>query len=566
MGRTTAWSLKGWRISPRVGVLLPADGTPGWADAAFWCALLEAWGIPADVVRFPGAEIEGFTTLVAPAAALTPAAAADLAAVHRNGTSLLLSGQPDVSAAGFLGLRHREGGTVERLRLDDDEFLEAAAVGLPSPDGDSAVALDTHAAGFDLPGGWRAAATWLARGGVEGPTAIGVRRPAGLEAAMVWFGVPADALDWRSSEAVVAAAELALREAAPEGFLALWRWPHGRAAALVVDGDVDHPTGVDPECSRYVAPALETARRAGFEAYGVFAAAANVDHEPGSFPPAPGYYNHSYGHPYSHWDPRPWEALDELEMEGELRRSTETFVRVLGRGDEGIFRLPHFQYEAGERTFAALDRLGFRAESSVGANHSLTAGLPYHQAIEPWSERPADAAHARWHPTRRRRFLQLPISTDPTAPDFPNGCCSYNTLGESVRDRTADPRAYAAVLDDVVERALARRGLAHVFIDPPDAGYGRLEGDQVDYASVVERWMAWCVARKDLAIMTTAELATWWSGRERAVARLRWSLDEEALTVELEAAPEGVTLAVLQPRRAGGGSRGWDLIEGASDG
>ena len=555
------WSLRSWRIPPRVAVLFPEEGAPGWADAAFWWAQLEAWGIPADLLPVGASveELEGRTTVVAAAAALAPASAATLARAHERGTSLLLAGQPDAAAAGLLGLAHREGGTVERLRFDEP-LLERVSACLPAPDADGAVRLDAHIAGFDLPGGWRKLASWSTGAGEDGPAAIGVRHAAGDEASMVWFGVPAEALDWRATEAVVAAAEAALEAAAPAGLVGIWRWPSAKAAALVVDGDVDHPTGVDPECSRYVAPALETARRAGFAAYGVFAAAANVEHEPASFPPAPGYYNHSFTHPYSYWDPRPWEALDEAEMEDEIRRSNETFVRRLGRDDEGIFRLPHFQYEGSERTFAVLDRLGYRAESSIGANHAITAGLPFHQAVDPWSERAADAAYARTHPERRRTFLQLPISTDPTDPAFVNGCCSYNTLGEAVRNRTADPVAYEAVLDDVVGRCVARRGLAHLFIDPPDAGYGRLEGDRANHAGAVERWLARCVAREDLAIMTTAGLTTWWLEREAALGRLAFEVVDVGLVVRLDGAPEGTTLAVLPPYWAGAEPATWQLI------
>jgi hypothetical protein len=317
--------------------------------------------------------------------------------------------------------------------------------------------------------------------------------------------------------------------------------------ALVVDGDVDHPTGVDPECARYVAPAIETASRAGFGAYGIFAAAANVDAEPASFPPGAEYYNHSYSHPYSHWSQEPWEALDEERMRQELIRSNETFRRHLGVDDRGIFRLPHFQLEAFDRTADVLEELSYRAESSIGGNGSVTAGLPYHPARRPWSARPADAAYARTNPepSDRRPFLQLPISPDPTDPGFPNGCCSYNTLGEGVRNRTAEPDAYEGVLQDVLDRATARRGLAHLFIDPPDAGFGRLPGDRPDYASAVERWLRRAVAREDVAIMTTAGLATWWSERERAIARLSWRAEDGSVVVDLADAPDGTTVWVL---------------------
>jgi hypothetical protein len=545
-----------------VSVLFPEEGAVGWADSAFWWAQLEAWGIPAELLPIAAGaeELAGCTTIVAPAAALAPASAATLAGLHERGAALLLAGQPNAAVAGLLGLTRREGGRAERLMFDDPALLERISACLPPADADGAVELEAHVAAFDLPGGWRTQARWVAGSGGSGPAAIGIRQTAGEEASIVWFGVPAGALDWRSTEAVVAAAEAALEAAAPAGLVGIWRWPNAKAAALVVDGDVDHPTGVDPECSRYVAPAVETARSAGFSAYGIFAAAANVEREPTSFPPTVAYYNHSFTHPYSYWDPRPWEALDASEMEQQIRRSNETFVQRLGRDDEGIFRLPHFQYEGSDRTFAVLERLGYRAESSIGANHAITAGLPFHQAVEAWSERAADAAYARTHPRRRRTFLQLPISTDPTDPAFLNGCCSYNVLGEGVRNRTADPSAYGAVLDEVVERSVARRGLAHLFIDPPDAGYGRLEGDRTDYAEVVERWLARCVAREDLAILSTADLATWWLEREAAVGRLSLGASEEGLAVRLEDAPAGATLAVLPPRAAGGEPAIWDLI------
>jgi hypothetical protein len=143
--------------------------------------------------------------------------------------------------------------------------------------------------------------------------------------------------------------------------------------------------------------------------------------------------------------------------------------------------------------------------------------------------------------------LQLPISTDPSEPAFPNGCCSYHTLGEGVRNRTADPEAYGRVLDEVLERAVGRESLAHLFIDPPDAGFGRLPGDHPDYASVVERWMRGAVERPDLAILTTAELTAWWLAREAAIARLRIHDEGGRLVAELDDPPPGLTLEVVGP-------------------
>lgn len=487
-----ALRLPGWTVAPRLGLVMPAGRAPGWFDAAFWAAQLDAWGLRAE--RFgpkaPAAALARCTTLIVPSAAIDPGLAESLRSARGARTTLLVAG--------------------------------------PAP----GMALD----------------------GEDAPKAGGVVR----------FEVDAAAIDWRTTLEAVDAAERALADAAPRGLVGLWRWPGGKDAVLVVDGDVDHPTGIDPECSRYVAPAIETARRAGFRAYGIFAAAANVDAEPASFPPAAGYYNHSYTHPYSHWNPAPWDSLEDSEMEKEILRSREAFRRELGVDDEGIFRLPHFQLEASDRTYAVLDRLGYRADSSVGANWSITGGLPFHPAVRDWSGHPADRAHFRSHPdpAGHRRILQLPISTDPTDPGFPNGCCSYNTLEEGVRSRTANPSAYEAVLQEVLDSAVGRRGLAHLFIDPPDAGYGRLPGDRPDYASAVERWMRRAVERDELAILTTAGLTTWWSEREAAIGRLSWRVEGGDLLVDAVDVPAGTALAALPPRE--GELASWERIPIAS--
>jgi peptidoglycan/xylan/chitin deacetylase (PgdA/CDA1 family) len=377
------------------------------------------------------------------------------------------------------------------------------------------------------------------------------------------FPRSADGLQPSVSEETVDAAWRTLAAAAPRGLVSIWRWPGDADVALVVDGDVDHPTGVDPECARYVTPAIETARRAGFEAYGIFAAAANVDAEPASFPSGAEYYNHSYTHPYSHWNDEPWEALDEARMREELTRSNETFRRQLGHDDHRMFRLPHFQLASSDRTYDVLEELGYLAESSIGGNVSVTGGLPFHPARRAWSDRPPDAAYARTHPdpAGRRPFLQVPISTDPTDQAFPHGCCSYNTLGEGVRTRTADPAAYEEVLQAVLDRAAARRSLAHLFIDPPDAGFGRLPGDAPDYASAVERWLARARARPDVAVMTLAQLTRWWLSRARAVEDLCCRVENDVLVVEVPEAPEGASLAVLPP----GGDGRWQLVRMEED-
>ena len=120
-----------------------------------------------------------------------------------------------------------------------------------------------------------------------------------------------------------------------------------------------------------------------------------------------------------------------------------------------------------------------------------------------------------------------------------------------MRERTADPHAYEEVLDEVLDVAIGRQGLAHLFIDPPDAGYGRLAGDTVDYAGAVERWLGRAVTRPDRPrVMTTAELARWWLAREEAVARMTCTIEEGRLVVDMPDAPAGATLTVRDPSGA----------------
>ena len=155
-----------------------------------------------------------------------------------------------------------------------------------------------------------------------------------------------------------------------------------------MDGDVDYPSGVAPECSRDVAPAIETANRAGFAAYGIFVTGATVEAEPSSFPSGAEYDNHSFSHPYSHWNDRPWESLDDAEMQTEIARCRSAFERELRVDDHAMFRIPHFQLEASDRTYSVLDRLGYLADSSIGGNVSSPVACRLHPALEPWSERP----------------------------------------------------------------------------------------------------------------------------------------------------------------------------------
>jgi peptidoglycan/xylan/chitin deacetylase (PgdA/CDA1 family) len=461
----TTLRLDGWSARPEIGVVVPDEEQPGWMDAAFWCALLEAWGF-----RF--SRTDGLATDEAPSISIVPAAMvdADMAGSLLPMGGVILAGRPSSSCSGLSA----------------------------------------------------------------------VRAP-----------MAASSLDRTTVETALTEARTALEMAASGvGLVSIWRWPNGKRAALVVDGDVDHPTGVEPECARYVRASIETARRAGLSKYGIFAAAANVAREPSSFPTGAEYYNHSFDHPYSYWNEEPWQAMDAARMREEIAHARDIYREVLDVDDRGLFRLPHFQLEAWDRTADVLEELGYRAESSIGSNFAITGGLPFHPSRRAWSARVQDAPYARTHPevSYRRPFLQIPISSDTTDPSFPNGFCSYNTLGEGVRQRSSEPREYEEVLHSVLSIELRRSGLAHLFIDPPDAGYGRLPGDRKDYAAAVERFLTEATSREDLAIMSTAELVDWWLAREDAVSRVRIELDGTTLTVNLDEPPHGTTLEIVSPR------------------
>src|SRR5207247_130754 len=82
------------------------------------------------------------------------------------------------------------------------------------------------------------------------------------------------------------------------------------------------------------------------------------DAEPSSFPIGAEYYNHSFTHPYSYWNEEPWEALDHDAMHREIARARDLYRDRLATDDRGLFRLPHFQLEAWDRTADVLEELG----------------------------------------------------------------------------------------------------------------------------------------------------------------------------------------------------------------
>src|ERR671937_42026 len=66
----SATRMHGWSAVPRVGVVVPDRSSAGWADAAWWCALLEAWGIAFETTSTDAVSSTRWTTLVVPVAAV----------------------------------------------------------------------------------------------------------------------------------------------------------------------------------------------------------------------------------------------------------------------------------------------------------------------------------------------------------------------------------------------------------------------------------------------------------------------------------------------------------------
>lgn len=333
------------------------------------------------------------------------------------------------------------------------------------------------------------------------------------------------------------------------GVASIWYWKDGARSPLVIDGDVDHPPGVDPECARYVPPAIDTLAEVSFDKYGIYVCARNLEEFPACFPPSHRhYYNHSYSHPYSYWDEQPWAELDRDEIRHQIEKCNQTFLRLLSQDDQRIFRLPHFQLEKSLLTFQVLDELGYLQESSVGSNYTLTAGFPFHPTREPWAGVDDGEVHFKCWPEADKnfQFIEVPISYDPTCPDFPNGFCSYNTMGEAVRFRTASPDEYLAVFKEVVDREYRRGGLIHVFADPPDAGYGVLAGDKVNYSQATKQAVAYAASFEDIVFVSPRELVEWWLAREK-MEITRQSIKGDTWQVTLEKAVPDVTLALKPP-------------------
>jgi len=333
------------------------------------------------------------------------------------------------------------------------------------------------------------------------------------------------------------------------GLAGIWYWKDAARSPLVIDGDVDHPPGVEPECTKYVPAAIDTFSEASFDKYGIYVGARNLEEFPSYFPlDHHHYYNHSYSHPYSHWDERPWAALDKSEVTEQIRRCNETFCRLLGQSDQGVFRLPHFQLERSALTFQVLDDLGYLQESSVGSNYTVTAGFPFHPSKEPWTDVDDGEAHFKsWaEPDKNFAVLEVPISFDPSAPDFPNGFCSYNTLKEGVRNRTASPGDYLAMIKEVIDREYRRGGLIHIFADPPDVGYGALERDKVDYSRAVKEGVAYARSFSEIVFMSPRELVDWWLAREK-IDIYEQHITGQVWDVSLRNAVPGTTLWLKPP-------------------
>src|SRR5262249_24778506 len=116
---TLSVSLEGGQTRPEVGLLRRREGRPGWADGAFWAAILEAWGLPVTRAGKPSLDaLAPCTTVVAPALSLDDAAGAQLSSMVKAGTSVLLAGPPSLPALRWLGLEAGDPIPVQGIRLD----------------------------------------------------------------------------------------------------------------------------------------------------------------------------------------------------------------------------------------------------------------------------------------------------------------------------------------------------------------------------------------------------------------------------------------------------------------
>jgi len=135
--------LPGWSVAPRLGIVVPPEGAPGWTDAAWWAVQLEAWGYPAERLADPRDASDGsWTTLVAAAEALDSGRVASLAEALEAGTSLVLAGRPSEATARLLGLTPGSQEVGGRLYIDDEDLRVAAGACVPSPGVDGCVVLD----------------------------------------------------------------------------------------------------------------------------------------------------------------------------------------------------------------------------------------------------------------------------------------------------------------------------------------------------------------------------------------------------------------------------------------
>ena len=338
----------------------------------------------------------------------------------------------------------------------------------------------------------------LARWGGAVP-AVAVRPDTGgaRRAVTAWFGIPVGAVDRRATEAVVLLAEALLDLAAPAGLVGLGPLAR-RPAGCARRGRRRRPPDRRRPGVRAVRrarardgasgrlPRLRHLRRRRKRRRGarLVPAGARVL-QPLVRPPVLALGPSAMGVADA---PTRWPTSS--------RRCAATFERHLGQGDEGIFRLPHFQLEAAERTYGVLDALGYRRRIVRRGERG-----PHRRAALPPGPRGVERARGGRSvgavapgPAGRFALLQLPLSSDPSdARRSPTGSAPTTRSAKGSVVGMAIPEAYEALLDEVVERAVVRRSLAHVFIDPPDAGYGRLAGDVRDYAGAVERWLRRCM-------------------------------------------------------------------------
>ncbi|MEW6750760.1 MAG: polysaccharide deacetylase family protein [Candidatus Latescibacterota bacterium] len=263
---------------------------------------------------------------------------------------------------------------------------------------------------------------------------------------------------------------------------------HGRRSCLLLSFDVDFPED---------ALALEPIARA-LAARGLQGSFACVGRWVEDYPEPhralleAGHevFNHTYSHPElvsspGHFvsrradlNPRRWGELAPEEQEREVRRCQEVVDQRLGYRMRG-FRVPHFGNAEPEGIYPALRALALEYSTSVLASRARDLGLPY----------------------APKGLLEIPVTTCPRHPlaSLDSWHAYYARGGWHRQD-------FFEVLQRRLERAVEKRALTNVYLDPKDCerlGFDRL----FDLVAGM---------KLDCWTPTYAEFTAWWMGARSA--------------------------------------------------